>query len=155
MKDSAHPNFDEFKDIKSFPINKKWRLKATLKPYDPPKIVQVPNVMGSVNDEECQGALQFEIDGQSYELDPIGGKEAKQYFIIFADETNGEQTYGAGRFIYVNKPNTDGTTIIDFNKAYNPPCAFTEFATYPLPALQNRLPLKITAGEKYDTAIPH
>jgi len=155
LKDRAHPKFDQFKDIESFSIDTKWRIEAILKPYNPPKKIQVLNVLGTANDEECPGALQFGIEGQSYQLDPIAQKDAKQYFIIFADDTNGEETYGAGRFLYVNKPNTDGTTIIDFNKAYNPPCAFTEFATCPLSPIQNRLPLKITAGEKFDAGADH
>ncbi len=84
--------------------------------------------------------------GKQYKLDPV--VEGNQFFIIFADETSGKETYGAGRFLYTSKPDSTGNVILDFNKAYNPPCAFTPFATCPLPPKQNYLRLKVTAGEK-------
>ena len=99
-------------------------------------------------DESCPGTLVFKIDNETYQLDPIAENDSDKYFIIFADETNGEETYGAGRFLYTDAVDSNGYTWIDFNEAYNPPCAFTEFATCPLPPMQNRLPIKISAGEK-------
>jgi uncharacterized protein (DUF1684 family) len=104
-----------------------------------------------VDDQTSPGALVFEVDGKSYRLDAIQEKGSDKLFIIFADKTNGRETYGAGRYLYTSKPDADGKVIIDFNKSENPPCAFTSFATCPLPPRQNRLPFSVEAGErKYD-----
>ncbi len=98
--------------------------------------------------------LSFEIDGKIYTLDVLdGGEEA--FFVIFGDRTNGETTYGAGRYMYPEKPGKDNKVILDFNKAFNPPCAFTEYATCPLPPPQNILDIRITAGEKAYDGGPH
>lgn len=148
LRNSEAEALKSFKGIETYPINLQWRIPAKLIPYQPPKKIDVPNVLGTVSAEECPGALQFEIDGKLYQLDVIAESDAKQYFIIFADDTNGEETYAAGRFLYADRADKQGKTYIDFNKAYNPPCAFSNFATCPLPPLQNRLPVKITAGEK-------
>ena len=88
----------------------------------------------------------FEVNGKTHRLDATA--EGDQLFVVFADETNAEETYGAGRFVYVGKPGADGKTYLDFNKAYNPPCAFTPYATCPLPSKDNRLPIRVEAGEK-------
>jgi len=148
LRNSQAAALKAFKGIETYPVDLQWRVKAILKPYHPSKTIQVPNVLGMVSGEECPGALQFEIGGKNYRLDVIAEKDAEQYFIIFADETNGEETYSAGRFLYAERVDAQGITYLDFNKAYNPPCAFSDFATCPLPPLQNRLPVKITAGEK-------
>jgi hypothetical protein len=92
------------------------------------------------------GTLVFSIRGQTYRLDAV--ESGNQLFIIFADQTTGKETYGAGRYVYTEKPDADGITYLDFNKATNPPCVFTPYATCPLPPKQNRLPIAITAGEK-------
>jgi uncharacterized protein (DUF1684 family) len=92
------------------------------------------------------GKLVFTINGQTVSLDVV--EEGVEYFVIFGDLTNKKETYGAGRFLYVPKPTADGKTVVDFNKAFNPPCAFTPYATCPFPPKQNMLSLAITAGEK-------
>ena len=148
LKDSENPRLKQFKGIERYPVDMRWRIKARFEPYDPPKRIPIPNVLGQVSEEDSPGALAFEIDGTTYRLDPLGEAGDKELFIIFSDETSGRETYGAGRFLAVDAPNEKGFTYIDFNKAYNPPCAFSEFATCPLPPAQNRLPVKITAGEK-------
>ena len=135
-----------FQGVETFPINSDWKFEAKLETYNPPKKVEVPNVLDMVDTAVVSAALTFEKDGVVYKLDPLD--EGKQYFIIFADETSGSETYGAGRFLSVDKADSTGKIYIDFNKAYNPPCAFTKFATCPLPPKQNHLKLKITAGEK-------
>ena len=145
LRDSEHPDRQSFTGIDRYEIDRTWRVGATLEAYDPPKMLTVPTIYGTVREQPSPGALVFEIDGEEYRLDPIVGD---QLFIIFADETNGRGTYGAGRFLYVDPPGPDGTTVIDFNKAYNPPCAFTTFATCPLPPKQNRLQVAVIAGEK-------
>ncbi len=135
-----------FKGIERFPTDAKWKIKAVLeKPQE--NFVMITNVLGQTTAQKKAGILKFEVDGKSYSLDVID-EGGKTYFITFADATSGKTTYGAGRFIVVDKPSADGHTEIDFNLAYNPPCAFTAFATCPLPPPQNRLPFAIPAGEK-------
>ncbi len=148
LRDSDSPRVSEFKGIETFPIDPAWRIEATVEPYDPPKTVPVPTILGTVSKQSSPGSLVFKVQDKTYRLDPIGEPDDQDWFVIFADETNGEKTYGAGRYLYVERPDRDGTTIIDFNKSYNPPCAFTDFATCPLPPAQNRLPIEVTAGEK-------
>lgn len=148
LRDRENPVLAEFKGIDSYEIDPDWRIQARLAPYDPPKTVSIPTVLGTIVEEPCPGALVFELKGKTLQLDPIGEPGADYYFLIFGDETNGDETYGAGRFLYVDKPDSNGIVWLDFNKAYNPPCAFTEFATCPLPPAQNRLSVKITVGEK-------
>ncbi len=146
LRDLESPLLKSFKGIETFPINLDWKFEAKLVEYNPPKKVEVPNVLGMIDTSLVSAALTFEKDGVVYKLDPIDA--GKQYFIIFADETSGNESYGAGKFIYIDKADSTGKIYIDFNKAFNPPCAFTKYATCPLPPKQNHLKLKITAGEK-------
>jgi len=155
LRDSENPHIRDFKGIDMYPIEEKWHVKATFEPFDPPKRIAVPTILGTVSQEEAPGTLIFQIDGKTCRLDPVMEEGTNQFFVIFGDKTNGSETYGAGRFVYVDQPAADGTTFIDFNKAYNPPCAFTEYATCPLPPEQNQLPIKITAGEKKYTGSHH
>lgn len=136
----------EFSGIERFPVNKDWRFEAKYLPYNPSKKIMVPNVLGGSDEETVSGKLIFNRDKRNYSLEPIDSGD--RLFIIFADETNGESTYGAGRFLYADKPDSSGIVILDFNKSYNPPCVFTKYATCPLPPEQNHLAIKITAGEK-------
>jgi uncharacterized protein (DUF1684 family) len=100
------------------------------------------------DDETSPGALVFEVGGTTYRVDPILEKGETDLFVIISDGTTGKETYGAGRYLYVSPPDNTGKVVIDFNKAYSPPCAFTNYATCPLPPQQNRLPFSIEAGEK-------
>ena len=135
-----------FKGIDRFAVNEKWKVKAILNPPVQSQLM-IMNVLGQNTATKNAGKLFFKIEGKEYSLDVID-EGGPQYFITFADATSGKTTYGAGRFIVLPKPDANGLTEIDFNKAYNPPCAFTAFATCPLPPPQNRLPIAITAGEK-------
>ncbi len=135
-----------FPGIETYPINSDWKAEAKFEAYSPNKIIAVPNVLGTIDKEKSPGALVFKIDQKEYKLDVLNA--GKFYFVIFADETSGIETYGGGRFLYVDKPDSTGKIFIDFNKAYNPPCVFTKYATCPLPPKQNHLKLEITAGEK-------
>jgi len=135
-----------FKGIERFPVNEDWRVKAKYESYDPPKKIYVPNVLGQIDEEPSPGAVVFTKDNQTYTLNPIDAGE--RLWFIFADGTSGEETYGGGRFLYTDKADSNGIVIVDFNKAYNPPCVLTKFATCPLPPKENYLSLKITAGEK-------
>lgn len=148
VKDKLHSARANFKGLTYFPIDINWRVQGKLEAYVPPKVVPIVNVLGMIDNMTSPGALVFEIKGKSYRLDPVLEKGSKQLFVIFADQTSGKETYGAGRYVYVDPPDADGKVTIDFNKAYNPPCAFTKFATCPLPPRQNRLAIRIDAGEK-------
>lgn len=146
LRDSASAARAAFKGLEYFPIDPSWRITGSFETYNPPKPIMVPNVIGTVEEELSPGAVVFEKDGQTFRLDVAAGQHST-LFMIFADKTNGQESYGSGRFINAEMPK-DGKVVIDFNQAYNPPCAFTEHATCPLPPAQNRLPLRVTAGEK-------
>ncbi len=135
-----------FKGIERFPVDAKWRVKAKVIPQDQNPLM-IMNVLGQNTAQKHGGQLVFELEGQTYKLDAID-EGGVRLFITFADATSGKTTYGSGRFIELDKPDANGDTYIDFNRAYNPPCAFTEFATCPLPPPQNRLSIAIPAGEK-------
>jgi uncharacterized protein len=149
VKDKDNPARSNFAGIESYPTDQKWRLEARFEPYNPPKKMPIVNILKMESSEESPGAVAFEVDGQTYRLDAIREKGEPKLFMIFADNTSGKETYPAGRYLYVDPPDTSGRMIIDFNKAYSPPCAFTKYATCPLPPRQNRLPFAIEAGEKY------
>ena len=149
VKDKENPDRLNFRGIESYPADLKWRVEARLEAYNPPKAMPIMNVLGLESDEPSPGAVVFQVDGQTYRLDAISEKGEPKLFMIFADKTSGKETYGAGRYLYIDPPDSSGRMIIDFNKAYSPPCAFTNYATCPLPPKQNRLSLSIEAGEKY------
>ena len=155
VKDTESQSRREFKGLEYYPIDPKWRIEARFEPYQPPKIIPITNVLSMTDDETSPGALVFEVNGQIYRLDPIEEKGEKDLFVMIADETTGRETYGAGRYIYVSPPDATGKVVIDFNKAYSPPCAFTNYATCPLPPRQNHLPIRIDAGEKKYTGTIH
>jgi uncharacterized protein (DUF1684 family) len=148
VKDRESRTRREFKGLEYFPIDPKWRIEARLEPYQPPKIIPITNVLSMTDNETSPGALAFEVDGKTYRIDPILEKGETDWFVMIADETTGRETYGAGRYLYVTPPDATGKVVIDFNKTYSPPCAFTNFATCPLPPRQNHLPILIEAGEK-------
>jgi uncharacterized protein (DUF1684 family) len=148
VKDSDSRTRREFKGLEYYPIDPKWRIEARFEPYQPPKTIPITNVLSMTDDETSPGALVFDVGGTTYRIDPILEKGETDLFVIISDGTTGNETYGAGRYLYVSPPNKTGRVVIDFNKAYSPPCAFTNYATCPLPPQQNRLPFRIEAGEK-------
>ena len=149
VKDSQHPARLNFEGLEYFPFAERWRVEARFEKSDPPKPVPIANVIGTQEDQPSPGAVVFEVDGRTHRLDVLTEQGEEQFFIIFADQTSGKETYGAGRYLYAGPPDADGRIVVDFNKAYSPPCAFTAFATCPLPPPQNRLPLRVEASEKY------
>ncbi len=149
LKDYNHPLLTTFNHIDTYPIDPQWRVKATWEQYDSPKTVMVHNQVGMDLEQPVPGALHFTLKGKPYMLEPVGHADDEEYFVMVYDQTSGHETYGSGRYIYVPRPDEHGETYIDFNQAFNPPCAFTEFATCLFPHETNRLPLKIEAGEKY------
>ncbi len=148
VKDAGAPARKAFHGIDSYPISPEWRVETRFEPHAAGQTIAVPNVLGNVTQEPSPGAFVFRIGGREYRLDAIEEEGETELFLIFGDRTNGTTTYGAGRFLYAPRPGADGRSVVDFNKAYNPPCAFSPFATCPLPPPQNRLPIPIAAGEK-------
>jgi uncharacterized protein (DUF1684 family) len=155
IKDSQSAARTGFRGLDYFPIDPKWRVEAHFQPYNPPKPVRIVNVLGMESDETAPGSLSFTLEGRQFRIDPILETGEKDLFIIIRDATSGKETYPAARYLYAHPPGSDGTVGIDFNTAYNPPCAFTHFATCPLPPPQNRLPIRIEAGEKKYEAPEH
>jgi uncharacterized protein (DUF1684 family) len=148
VKDSEAPTRTHFLGIDYFPVDASWRVEARWEAYDPPHEVEEPNILGQVDKVVVPGAAVFERDGKTFRLEPVIETPGDtNLFLVFGDKTNGRETYGAARFVYTEPPK-DGKVVIDFNKAYNPPCAFTPYATCPLPTAQNRMKLRVTAGEK-------
>jgi uncharacterized protein len=129
-------------------VNEKYRVPAKFVAYDPVRRVPIVNVLDEVSDEPAPGYVEFKLDGKTYKLDAVGDDEG--LFFILKDGTAGKTTYPPGRFLHVEKKPSPGTTfMLDLNRVYNPPCAFSEFTTCPLPPKQNILKVRIDAGEKY------
>ena len=146
LRDLNSTELKSFTGIDRFPVDSNFRVTALLREPVFPASVLITNVLGQTMAEPSPGKLFFTLKGKQYSLDAL--EEDGELFIIFGDATSGEETYPAGRFLYAKKPGKDGKTVLDFNKAYNPPCAFTPYATCPIPPKQNILPVAITAGEK-------
>jgi len=148
FRDLKNPALAAFKGNKRFAINETWNLPAKLLPPNASGLF-ITNVLGQTNAEDYAGKISFDYQGKNYVLDAIS-EGPGDLFVIFGDATNGINTYHTGRFMYVPRPDSNGNTYIDFNKAFNPPCAYTAFATCPIPPKQNILPFKVTAGELSD-----
>lgn len=149
LRNFQSENVKNFKGIERFPVDYSWRITARFKPSIDDETIDITNVLGQTTKAPLAGICVFELDGKEQRL--AATREDDKLLIVFGDETNGKETYGAGRFILVDRPDSTGNVVIDFNKSYNPPCAFTEFATCPLPPKQNVLSVSIPAGEKnYD-----
>ena len=148
VKDQKSPVRTHFKGIDYYPADPKWRVEGTFVPYDAPKKVEIPTVLGTTDTMEAPGLVKLTIDGTEVSLEPVVEDPDKpSLWFIFKDQTSNKETYGGGRFLYSEMPK-DGKVVVDFNQAYNPPCAFTPYATCPLPPKQNWLPVRVEAGEK-------
>lgn len=147
VRDTAAAARREFKPIPLFAYNPAWRVEARLEPGKGPSKLAVPNVIGTVEQMASPGVLVFQFEGKEYRLVPVVEEGDDSLFLVFADQTNRDQSYGSGRFLYAPLP-VKGKTVLDFNRATNPPCAFTKFATCPLPPRPNRLAVRVEAGEK-------
>lgn len=148
VKDSAHPARAAFADLSYFPIDTTWRVRGKLVRHAEPETLQILNVLGMVTPQSSAGTLEFAAGGKSHRLDVYHeGTDSSYYFVLFKDSTSTRETYPAGRYLKVVAADMHDRVVIDFNRAYNPPCAFTAFATCPLPPRQNALALRVTAGE--------
>lgn len=143
VKDPNSSRRLEFTGLHYFPVNETYRITTRLVPD--PKKIPVPNVLGQVNQTTSPGYVEFQLHGQKLRLTPVEESPGELSF-IFRDLTSGKETYGTGRFLDTQL-GKGGEVVLDFNKAYNPPCAFTPYATCPLPPKENRLPVRIEAGE--------
>lgn len=152
VKDRMSPARLEFEGIDAYPVDWEWRILGEFVPYAEPKELQIPSVLGGSDPAPIPGAVVFEKDGVAYRIEALPGGEPNEVFLVFGDQTNDDATYGGGRFLYATVQAEDLTrpapVVLDFNKAYNPPCVFTPWATCPLPPPSNRLDLRVEAGEK-------
>lgn len=149
LRDFEHPALDDFAPLAYYPIDPALRVTATLQPFEEPKILNVKTTIEGLGYRpESPGTVTFEIDGATHELEAYSSGD--RLFFVFADQTSGRETYPAGRFVYASWPDEQGETILDFNKSYNPPCAFNAFATCPVASPRNRLKIRIEVGEVYD-----
>ena len=152
VKHADAPTRTRFKGIDYWPAAVDWRVPGRFVPHPPGRTLAIANIIGTTDDVPNPGAIEFERDGRTYRIEALDEGDGG-LFLVFADRTNGHGSYGAGRFLDAAKPDAHGRVALDFNRAYNPPCAFTPFATCPLPPAENRLDLAIDAGEKsYHTA---
>ena len=154
LKDLQNPALSNFTSLQFFPIDSGYRITAKWISSDGKRSIAVPNVLGDVSSETVPGEAQFTLNGQKLTLTALGGEPAKGLFFVFSDNTSKTDTYPAGRFLESDAVQ-DGNVILDFNKAYNPPCAVTPYATCPLAPKENRLAVAIPAGEKFDHSKAH
>jgi uncharacterized protein len=135
-----------FKGFTWFPIQSEYRVTGRFIPDASPRTLQVINTFGDLDTFTTQGVVEFTLNGQTLRLRPFTTRP-KRFYFVFKDQSSGQETYAAARFLYADLRD-DGTTVLDFNQAYNPPCAFNPFTTCPIPLPENRLPLKLLAGER-------
>jgi len=149
VRDKDAAALKSFKGVESFPVDPAWRLVAKFEAYSPKKKIEVPtNVAETTEMQESPGAVVFVKDGKSYRLEALIGGAKGELFLVFGDQTNAKESYGGGRFLHTPPPSVDRSVVVDFNRALNPPCAFSDYATCPLPPAGNRLAMPVTAGEK-------
>lgn len=147
VRDHDSPALTTFSGMDRFPFDPSWRVAGRLDAAEPGERLEIVDVSGVETQEETPGRVVFERDGRQWRLHALPGGEDGALWLVFGDDTNGAETYGGGRFVYTEPPAPDGSVVVDFNLAYNPPCVFTPFATCPLPPPANRLDLAIRAGE--------
>ena len=151
VKDLESASVTNFKGLMFYPLDLNYRVTATWEPSDGKKTIDVPNVLGDVTPVPVAGTVVFKIDGQEQRLTALGGDPSNGLSFVFNDLTAKSDTYPGGRFLD-SEPVVNGTVVLDFNRAYNPPCAVTPYATCPLAPKENRLAVAIPAGEKFDKA---
>ena len=149
IKDNDSASRRDFTGLKWYPVDESWRFQAKFVPYDKPHKVTFDTLAGVKEEDSAPGYVTFQRAGKEYRMEPVA--DGNDLWFVMRDQTSGKTTYGASRFLYTPVPTTGlkqaGTLELDFNKAENPPCVFTDYATCPLPPPQNRLPIAVTAGE--------
>ena len=153
VKDPESPTRRDFHGLDRYPLNPAFRVMASFEPYPEPREVAIPTVIGEPSMMLAPGLLKFVIDGEAVSLEPyISSPGERAFFIVFRDATSGDTTYGAGRFLDAEIVEDTNNVVLDFNLATNPPCAFTPYATCPLPTPENTFYVAIEAGERYSGA---
>ena len=147
VKDSAAARRREFVGLDYFPTDASWRIEAQWVPFAEPRQVPITNMLGQTAPAPVPGKAVFTREGRTYELLPIDEGPGEPLLFVISDTTSGEETYAAARFLYAERPQ-DGKVVLDFNRTENPPCAFTPFATCPLPPRENRFSVRVAVGEK-------
>lgn len=153
VRDAMAPTRRRFPGLVYFDIDPAFRFEARFEAHPPGKTIEIVNMLGMVEPMANPGRVHFEKDGAAYSLEAVDEGDGR-LFLIFADRTSGHESYPASRFLYAEPAGPDGTTVVDFNRAYNPPCAFTPYSTCPMPPPENRLDLRVAAGEKKPLPYP-
>jgi len=148
IKDSQAPALLNFKGVDNYPVDETWFINGRFVHAKEGTAIEISNVLGQINEMPVFGTFEFEKENKTHTLLGIGDSHSRNLWFIFADRTSGRGTYGAGRFLYSDGMPADGSLAVDFNKTYNPPCAFNPYSTCPLPPQENRLNLQVVAGEK-------
>jgi len=147
VRDHDSPALVAFEGMRHFPIDPGWRVSARFEPAPAGREIEIVDITGVVSLEPTPGHVAFERGGVTWRIEALPGDDDGSLWLVFGDATNGHETYGGGRFLYTEPVAADGSLVVDFNLAYNPPCVFSPYATCPLPPPQNRLSLRIEAGE--------
>ncbi|HEU0052855.1 MAG TPA: DUF1684 domain-containing protein [Longimicrobium sp.] len=147
VKDAEHPARTAFEGLRYFPVDPAWRVSGRFRADAPGDSIDIINILGMQEKQPTPGVIEFTVDGRKHTLRPVLEKGETRWFVMLKDSTSRDQTYPAGRYLYVDPPHARGRVVLDFNQAYNPPCAFTAFATCPLPPRENTLALAVRAGE--------
>ncbi|MCX6549911.1 MAG: DUF1684 domain-containing protein [Acidobacteria bacterium] len=148
IKDRESPGRRDFAGLPWYPIRESFRVTARFVRHEKPTSIMIANVLGTLEEWPNPGVAEFTIGGTTCRLQAVlDGADAKELFFVFRDLTTGTETYPGGRFLYADMPK-NGEVVLDFNKAHSPPCAFTPFATCPVPPKENALPVRIEAGER-------
>jgi uncharacterized protein (DUF1684 family) len=153
VRDSQAPRLLGFTGIDYYAIDRAFRVEAQFTPHEAGRTMEIVNILGMIEPMLNPGTVSFSLGEQIFTLEALDEGDHRLFF-VFADRTSGQGSYPAGRFVYAEYPGADGKTILDFNKAYNPPCAFNPYSTCPMPPPENRLDVAITAGEKQPRKSP-
>lgn len=153
VRDAQSPTLLSFSGIDYFDIDRGFRVEAEFTAHEAGRTMDIVNILGMVEPMMNPGTVSFNLGEQRYTLEALDEGDHRLFF-VFADRTSGHDSYPAGRFVYADYPGADGRTVLDFNKAYNPPCAFNPYSTCPMPPPENRLDVLITAGEKKPRKTP-
>ena len=148
IKDSEARALQNFKGVENYPTDEAWRIDGRFIPADESAGIEITNVLGQVSETPVLGTFEFDMNGKTYSLIGLGDADSANVWFIFADRTSGHGTYGAGRYLYSEGLPKNGRLTVDFNKAYNPPCAFNPYSTCPIPPQRNRMDLQVLAGER-------
>jgi uncharacterized protein (DUF1684 family) len=147
LRDPDSKNRREFKGLRWFPVEPRYRIEARFHAYAAPQPLRIENVLGQSSEDMSPGYAQFDLGGKTIRLHPVyEDGDTSRLFFVFKDKTAPSQTYGGGRTLYADPPR-NGRVVLDFNKAYNPPCAFSAYTTCPVPPKMNRMPVAVNAGE--------